>query len=162
VFSIQCDLNDIKISLKKIMGSSISEMSNSKSKTNTKDPNTLSTQSSQNQQPSTSSSSTNTIIKTPQEKCTDISNELISLEIEINNFVGKRDDRAYLKLEELLTRCLLKLDEIDRGDEKINDTRKSLINFTHKLSDKLELAVSSNLSNGNRNLEAEHKVSDQK
>jgi hypothetical protein len=133
------------------MGSSISEMSNTKSKTITKDPNTLSTQSSQNQQTSTATAaaaSTNTVIKTPQEKCTDISNELNSLELEINNFVGKRDDRAYLKLEELLTRCLLRLDEIDRGDEKINDMRKNLINFTHKLSDKLELAVSSNLSNG--------------
>jgi hypothetical protein len=133
------------------MGSSISEMSNSKSKTNIKDPNTLSTQSSQNQQTLTSSSSTNTVIKTPQDKCTDISNELNSLEIEINNFVGLRNDRAYLKLEELLTRCLLKLDEIDRGDEKINDMRKNLINFTHKLSDKLELAVSSNLSNETNN-----------
>ena len=133
------------------MGSSISEMSNTKSKTITKDPNTLSTQSSQNQQTSAATgaaASTNTVIKTPQEKCTDISNELNSLELEINNFVGKRDDRAYLKLEELLTRCLLRLDEIDRGDEKINDMRKNLINFTHKLSDKLELAVSSNLSNG--------------
>ncbi len=38
---------------------------------------------------------------------------------------------------------LLRLDEIDRGDdEKLNETRKNLINLTHRLSDKLESTVS--------------------
>ena len=97
-----------------------------------------------------SSHNLNGLTKSPQEKCTEISNELTSLENEIEHFVGRRNDKAYLKLEELLTRCLLRLDEIDRGDEKVNDLRKSLINFTHKLSDKLELTVSNQSNDANQ------------
>ena len=82
------------------------------------------------------------MVKTPQEKCEDVQNELNELEKEVNEFNGKKNDKLYLKLEELLTRCLLRLDEIDRGDERINQMRKKLINFVHELTDKLERLAS--------------------
>jgi hypothetical protein len=85
--------------------------------------------------------------KTLHEKCQNISDELNNLEKEVEKFDGKKGDKIYLKLEEFLTRCLLKLDEIERGDEQINQTRKRLINFANGLTDKLDLkAISSGKS----------------
>ena len=77
-------------------------------------------------------------VKTPQEKCEDIKLELESLEKRIDNFNGKKNEREFLLLEELVTRCMLKLDEIEKGEEAFNQFRKSLIIYAHKLSDKLE------------------------
>jgi hypothetical protein len=76
--------------------------------------------------------------KIAQQKCDDVLNELNRLEKDVEGFAGVKNDKLYIKLEELLTRCLLRLDEIDRGEETINQNRKKLINFTHKLSDRLE------------------------
>ena len=87
------------------------------------------------------------IVKSPHEKCKDILDELSNLEKDVESFDGVKNDKAYLKLEELLTRCLLKLDEIDRGDEQINMNRKNLINFTHTLTEKLEVIATANLAN---------------
>jgi len=87
------------------------------------------------------------IVKSPHEKCKDILDELSNLEKDVESFEGVKNDKAYLKLEELLTRCLLKLDEIDRGDEQINMNRKNLINFTHTLTEKLEVIATANLAN---------------
>ena len=67
------------------------------------------------------------IIKTPQEKCNEMLTELSKLEKEVENFAGLKNDKSFLKLVELLTRCLLKLDEIDRGDEQINLNRKKFV-----------------------------------
>lgn len=77
--------------------------------------------------------------KTVQQKCDEILDELKRYEKDVYEFGGKKGDKAYLKLEELLTRCLLKLDAIERGED-----RKRLINFTHVLSDKLEEIASKN------------------
>ena len=84
------------------------------------------------------------IVKTPHEKCKDILDELSILEKDVECFGGIKNDKAYLKLEELLTRCLLKLDEIDRGDEQINLNRKNMINYTHTLTEKLEVIATEN------------------
>lgn len=56
----------------------------------------------------------------------------------MESFGGQKNDKTFLKLDELLTRCVLKLDEIDRGDEQVNQTRKKLINFAHQLADRLD------------------------
>ena len=80
--------------------------------------------------------------KLAHDKCTEISDELKRLEKEIDAFVGTRTDKLFLKLDEMLTRCVLKLDEISRGDEKINETRKVLVNFAHQLADRLEFNAS--------------------
>ena len=77
--------------------------------------------------------------KSDEDKCNEIEAELNALEHDVLTFAGtKTSDRSYLKLEEMLTRCLLKLDAIERGEERINQTRRRLINYTHQLSDKLE------------------------
>ena len=56
----------------------------------------------------------------------------------MDGFGGLKNDKLFLKIDELITRSLLKLDEIDRGDEQVNQTRKKLINYAHKLSDRLD------------------------
>ena len=93
------------------------------------------------------------IVKSPHEKCKEILDELSNLEKDVESFDGIKNDKAYLKLEEFLTRCLLKLDEIDRGDEQININRKNLINFTHTLTEKLEVIATANLANKGANTE---------
>jgi hypothetical protein len=90
-----------------------------------------------------------TVVKSPQEKCEDVQNELNELEKQVNEFNGNKNDKLYLRLEELLTRCLLRLDEIDRGDERVNQMRKKLINFAHELTDMLEKRA--RLDNDNQN-----------
>ena len=87
--------------------------------------------------------------KTELEKCEDISNELSRLEVEVQQFSGSRNDKSYLKLEEYLTRCLLKLDEIERIDDNVTQLRKRLINYTHQLSDSLDSKANSHVVNGN-------------
>lgn len=79
-----------------------------------------------------------TLTKTPQIKCNDIANELNRIQEEIHEFNGQKNDKDFLKLDEYLTRCLLKLDEIDRTDEFVNQQRKTLISFTHELAEYLE------------------------
>lgn len=76
--------------------------------------------------------------KTPKEKCDEIADELNRLQEEVHRFNGQKYDKDFLKLDELLTRCLLKLDEIDRSDENVNQQRKTLISFTHELTEHLE------------------------
>ncbi|CAF0790077.1 unnamed protein product [Brachionus calyciflorus] len=78
------------------------------------------------------------IVKTPKDKCDEIQIELENLEKDINAFNGKKSDRVYLMIDEFLTRCLIKLDDIEKGDETFNQYRKSLINFANRLADKLE------------------------
>jgi hypothetical protein len=85
--------------------------------------------------------------KTSQDKCEEVLQELNVLEKEVENFNGKRNDKQFLKIDEYLTRCLLKLDEMERSDEKLNQIRKRLIKFTTLLTDKLEAKVSENKTN---------------
>lgn len=89
--------------------------------------------------------------KTPQEKCEDVAKELERIEKDVEQFTGKKSDRSYLTLEELLTRCLIKVDEIERGDDQLNQTRKGLINMAHKLSDRLEGKAAENSETNNKN-----------
>lgn len=84
--------------------------------------------------------------KTSAQKCDEIFAELTSLEQQVESFAGMKNDKLFLKLDELLTRCVLRLDEIERGDEQINQTRKRLINHAHKLADRLEEISTRNAS----------------
>ena len=94
--------------------------------------------------------------KTDEDKCNEIEAELNALEHDVLNFAGtKTSDRSYLKLEEMLTRVLLKLDAIERGEERINQTRRRIINYTHQLSDKLEARAIDNETNKSQNSGAE-------
>lgn len=79
------------------------------------------------------------IQKTQREKLDEIQAELEQYEIELTTMkpgCGKKD-KLYLKLDEFLTRCLLKLDEIEKTDDIIH-LRKSLIVTSNKLLDQLE------------------------
>ena len=112
-----------------------------------------------------SAAMTSTYVKTPQVKCDEIGTELHKLQRDVHSFAGHKNDKTYLKLDEMLTRCLLKLDEIDRTNDDVNQQRKNLISFTHELADELEkkcqlvavneqssalqLAESSNATNSN-------------
>ena len=84
-----------------------------------------------------------------EEKCFQIENELTDLQQQVNDFNGLKNDKTYMKLEELLTRCLLKLDELDRKDENINKQRRTLIDFTNELADYLETKGSKDLISNN-------------
>lgn len=69
-----------------------------------------------------------------------IVHDLVSYDRTVHDFkhgCGKQD-KAYLKLEEMLTRCLLRFDNIERANEVLTTTRKSLIGFTQNLLKKLE------------------------
>lgn len=85
--------------------------------------------------------------KTAQDKCEEVLQELNVLEKEVETFNGIRNDKQFLKIDEYLTRCLLKLDEMERSDENLNQIRKRLIKFTTFLTDKLEAKVSENERN---------------
>lgn len=94
-----------------------------------------------------SASMTSTYVKTPQVKCDEIGNELHKLQHDVHTFAGQKGDKAYLSLDEMLTRCLLKLDEIDRSDDDVNQQRKNLISFTHELADELEKKSAQSVEN---------------
>ena len=98
---------------------------------------------------------TSTYVKTPQVKCDEIGNELHKLQHEVHTFVGHKNDRAYLQLDEMLTRCLLKLDEIDRNNNDVNQQRKNLISFTHELADELEKKCQTSAENNEQSLALE-------
>jgi len=85
--------------------------------------------------------------KTPQDKCEEVLHELNNLEKEVEQFSGRKNEKSFLKIDEYLTRCLLKLDEIERTDDKLNQIRKRLINYTQLLSDKLEAKALMNENN---------------
>ncbi len=99
------------------MGSSISEMSTgTNNKQRGSEPKLTSKTSTENglnaSAPPTATCSSTVVpsttpiaVKTPQEKCAEISTDLTNLDAMIDAFVGKRDDKNYLKLDELLTRC---------------------------------------------------------
>ena len=95
------------------------------------------------QPPSNINSCSSSSSKTPYARCVEIGDELKLLERDIDAFAGgPRNDKLYLKLDEMLTRSVLKLDEIARGDdERVNEMRKELVNYAHKLSDRLESKV---------------------
>jgi len=83
------------------------------------------------------------IVKTSKEKLDEIAIELENYEIELSTVksgCGKKD-KLYLKLDEFVTRCLLKLDEIERSDD-IFALRKSLIVRSNKILDRLEQIAS--------------------
>lgn len=98
-----------------------------------------------------------TYVKTPQVKCDEIGNELSQLQEAVHDFNGLKNDKEYMKLDELLTRSLLKLDELDRSNEQVNQQRKTLIVFTHELADHLESKCQLNAKNYNNN-ELENKL----
>lgn len=69
-----------------------------------------------------------------------IVHDLVGLNRSVEDYPAglTKEDKKYLKLEEFLTRCLLKFDNIERSSEVLIKTRKQLIDFTNRLLAKLE------------------------
>ncbi len=69
-----------------------------------------------------------------------IVHDLVGLNRSVEDYplgLGK-EDKKYIKLEEFLTRCLIKFDGIERNSEVLIKTLKQLVNFTNRLLTKLE------------------------
>jgi hypothetical protein len=69
-----------------------------------------------------------------------IVHDLVSYDRSVNDFKsGKgKEDKDYIKLDERLTKCLIRFDNIERSNEVVTQTRKQLIDFTQNLINKLE------------------------
>ncbi|XP_005110401.1 BAG family molecular chaperone regulator 3 [Aplysia californica] len=95
--------------------------------------------------------------RTPEEKAFDIingvMNEVKSLEEQVNPFRGKKTDKEYKYLEEMLTRSLLKLDSVESGSmDNVRQARKQAVKLIEATLDLLELkavAGETNMPSGN-------------
>jgi len=71
--------------------------------------------------------------------------DIEQLEQSVNTFSGKKSDKIYLKLEEELTKKLLRLDEVNAsgapGEEEVRAERKAAIRKVQQTLDVLELKV---------------------
>lgn len=71
--------------------------------------------------------------------------ETEELEKQVNAFVGKKSEKQYKFLEEMLTRKLLKLDDIDSaGNLEIRNERKRGVKLVQGCLDQLELKAFAN------------------
>jgi hypothetical protein len=120
------------------MGNSSGHANKNTKAANSQHPNSSSQAQPQAQEPAASSEPQSQSVRTLEDKCNEIYTELKRLETDAEAFAGRKDDKTFLKIEEFLTICLLKLDEIERTDDRIRKLRKSLINFSHEISAKLE------------------------
>ncbi|XP_067665385.1 BAG family molecular chaperone regulator 3-like [Haliotis asinina] len=82
--------------------------------------------------------------KSEEEKAFDIINDVVndvkSLEASVNVFQGKKTDKEYKYLEEMLTRSLLKLDGVQAGGkDRIRDSRRQAVKLINAALDLLEL-----------------------
>ncbi|XP_067400954.1 BAG family molecular chaperone regulator 4 isoform X1 [Emydura macquarii macquarii] len=65
--------------------------------------------------------------------------EVEPLEQEVDEFVGKKTDKAYRLLEEMLTKELLELDSIEtRGQDNVRQARKEAVHRIQAILEKLE------------------------
>uniref|UniRef100_K7G0J4 BAG cochaperone 4 n=2 Tax=Pelodiscus sinensis TaxID=13735 RepID=K7G0J4_PELSI len=65
--------------------------------------------------------------------------EVEQLEQEVDEFVGKKTDKAYRLLEEMLTKELLELDSIEtRGQDSVRQVRKEAVHRIQAILEKLE------------------------
>ena len=82
---------------------------------------------------------------TPLEQVTLILSEATEIQERVNAFKGRKGDKEYLYLEEMLTRKLLKLDNIlSEGNEEIRSVRKQAVRTVQSSLDQLELKAFAN------------------
>ena len=71
--------------------------------------------------------------------------EVKALEESVNNFQGRKADKEYKYLEEMLTRSLLKLDSVEaEGHDNIRQARKNSVRLIEAALDLLELKACAN------------------
>ncbi|XP_055518268.1 BAG family molecular chaperone regulator 3-like [Leucoraja erinacea] len=74
-----------------------------------------------------------------QVKVEQVMNNVQQLEAEVNQFDGKRGDKTYRLLEELLTKQLLEVDSVEtNGQEHIRQVRKAAVHKIQSVLEKLE------------------------
>lgn len=74
-----------------------------------------------------------------QVKVEQVMNNVQQLEAEVNQFDGKRGDKTYRLLEELLTKQLLEVDSVEtNGQEHIRQVRKEAVHKIQSVLEKLE------------------------
>lgn len=84
--------------------------------------------------------------KTPIDQIQDIQKDVSELMIQVEQFSGKPKDKQYLYLDEMLTRNLLKLDNVDtQGQEAIRSARKEAIKCIEKTISVLEAKAAGNV-----------------
>ena len=82
---------------------------------------------------------------TPLEQITAITEELAKHQTAVDTFAGKKTDKDYLYMEEMMTRLLIKLDRIDsQGKDEIRVARKQAVRNVQAALDHLELKVMAN------------------
>ncbi|XP_045477379.1 BAG domain-containing protein Samui isoform X2 [Harmonia axyridis] len=83
-----------------------------------------------------------------------IQKDVSALMAEVDKFDGKPKDKKYLYLDEMLTRNLIKLDNIDtQGQENIRSARKEAIRCIEKCISILESKANSNVEKKHDNVE---------
>lgn len=87
--------------------------------------------------------------KSDEEKAFDIINGVVNdvknLEVSVNIFNGKKSDKDYKYLEEMLTRSLIKLDAVQAGGhDKIRESRRNAVKLINAALDLLELKACAN------------------
>ena len=85
------------------------------------------------------------VAKTPIDLVNEVNDELAKLRDQVESFSGKQGDKEYRFLDEMLTRLLIKLDNIDsQGLEEVRKARKSSIISVQQTVSLLESKVRKN------------------
>lgn len=72
-------------------------------------------------------------------KVQQIMSRVLLLEEDVDEFVGKKTDKSYRCLEELLTKELLELDSVEtQGQENVRQARKEAVQKIQAILDRLE------------------------
>jgi hypothetical protein len=99
----------------------------------------------QNVKPQTQERAPSPTKLSPLELVQNILKEAEEVQQQVNSFSGTKGDKTYLYLEEILTRLLIKLDNIDsEGKEEIRNTRRQAVRTVQSSIDQLELKAFAN------------------
>ncbi|CAB3253127.1 unnamed protein product [Arctia plantaginis] len=89
-----------------------------------------------------------TAVNDPITNILSIQTDVLNLMTQVENFTGAKNDKQYLFLDEMLTRNLIKLDNIETdGKENIRQARKEAIKCIEKCIAVLEAKAESNTAN---------------
>lgn len=101
--------------------------------------------------------------ETPFDQVNKVLDDLKTYESQVNEFTGTTtDDKGYRYLDEMLTLCILRLDNINiDGNEELRKYRKSTINDVNRVAAILETKVSKPKPNEETSKEASQQLSDQ-
>lgn len=100
-------------------------------------------------------------VLSPLETVEKIVEDAKDLGLQVNTFKGSKKDKTYKYLEEMLTRMLLKLDNIQAGsDDNIRQARKHAVNTITQTLDLLELKGMSGEDNKESEMRKEMDKSD--